>query len=449
MRLAAIGSLDRDLVSVGLTLCATTVLTLAYTTLGTRLLGPSAAGDFLAVVFLLAFVVQAAGPLGGTASRFAAQYVEHGRLDALSGLSNDLVRLTLRLLLWLAAPVVALGAFGVSVGGAASGALWVLAVAAAVILTFVTLDRGLLRGLSRFSTFNKTLVVESGSRFVFGLALLLLFRSTWAAVGGYVVGAAFALAFTRRRLSVEIGGSAKAIPDRPGSEGELFRFLAPMAVVAAAYGAVQNLDVLIVRHGFPGQAAAYGASAVLAHVATMLVTPFSTTLLPRAAALHGRHGALGREAVVQLLRHASGYVALCVLAAGAFALAGDGLVVGLYGPDFADGGAWLAPLTASIALGGVCLLATQSLAAHGCFGFLAPVLVSCVLGLAAVFGWAATPASVISGLFAVKLVLLALLAWPLSRAYRADRRSTSGPPNAGSPSPDTAIEAGGIGGVER
>jgi O-antigen/teichoic acid export membrane protein len=372
-------------------------MTLVFTTLSSRMLGPRAAADFFTGVFVLAFALTAAGPLGGTAARFAARHRVRGEVEALRALPVSLS------LVAAMAVVGVLGLLGLAFAGGAfapeslSPAWWGVTLWTSIVLVFVALARGMLRGLGRFGAFNESVLVESGCRLALGLCLVGALRSAAAGLAGYAIAATLSLLLAARQVRRAIGSGPRTRPE----PGRHLGFLLPMAAMAFAHAAFQNLDVLVVRGLFdPAEAGAYGAAAVLAHTATMLLTPFSTTLLPDAARLHGENGALQRDGVRLLARHVAGYLAVCLPLLLVFALAGEWLMTLLYGSAFSAGGAWLPILTASVVSGGLGLLVMQCLAAQGRFGFLLPY----GLGVIGAFGWIAQTASSPAGIAGVLVV---------------------------------------------
>ena len=239
----------------------------------------------------------------------------------------------------------------------------------------------------------------------------------------------------------------------PGLAGALMRerlvdrcvvFVAPMMVMALAHATGQNLDVLVVR-GFaaPEEAAAYGVAAVLAQLGTLVLTPFGTTLLPRAAALHARDDASPGDWNGLLLHHVGWYVAATLPLVVVFGSGGTWLVSAIFGPEFAQGGRLLLPVTLSIVLGGCAMLVTQCLAAEGRFGFLVPYCAGPLAAFAWILVRTPSPYEVAWSLCVAKIVTCAFLLAIFARRERNVRPSTASV--AGSRADDLGPQASGTG----
>jgi O-antigen/teichoic acid export membrane protein len=437
--------MDRDTLLVAMGVGASSILSLIFTTAAARMLGAEATGDFMVGVFAISFALTASGPLNGTASRFAAEHRVRAEDGALRALPRSLAIVAS---MGVATGLVILALVSAAVGNPINSTTpWFSAftLAACLALPFVSIVRGVFRGLGHFSDLNMNVVFEAGIRVAAGLALVYAFRSASAGLLGYAIAATASLVLGWRRIG-RIVGPGRSTPIVPWIH---LRFLLPMALMTLIYAGFQNLDVILVRSLFDAsEAGAYGAAAIIAHLTTMLLTPFSTTLLPRASKIYGRQRELGREGGILLVRSAAGYLMVCSLPLVFFALAGEWIMTTLYGATFESGGSWLMPLAASTVIGGIGLLVMQCLAAQGRFGFLVPYAV----GLTVAFGWilggASNPVDVAWILFRVKLITLGVLVLMLLRSLHAQ----DGPQvdlNTQASSPDASLGSSTIPGAGR
>ncbi|HPG27105.1 MAG TPA: lipopolysaccharide biosynthesis protein [Myxococcota bacterium] len=439
---ATTGGRGEETLRVALALAVSAGLTFVFTALSTRLLGARDGADFLAGVFALSFVVTAAGPLGGTVARSSAIQRALGTSHEAVGLHRAVARMA------AAASAIAAGLLFVAFGflrepGAidpAPLAFRATMAATGALLVGLTVLRGLLRGLARFRAFNEGLLLESGVRLLSGLVLVALLRTASAGVVGYLLGGSAALLVGWRRVAPSIPRASRA---REGAESTL-AFVAPMMVMALAHATGQNLDVLVVR-GFaaPEEAAAYGVAAVLAQLGTLVLTPFGTTLLPRAAALHARDDASPGDWNGLLLHHVGWYVAATLPLVVVFGSGGTWLVSAIFGPEFAQGGRLLLPVTLSIVLGGCAMLVTQCLAAEGRFGFLVPYCAGPLAAFAWILVRTPSPYEVAWSLCVAKIVTCAFLLAIFARRERNVRPSTASV--AGSRADDLGPQASGTG----
>jgi O-antigen/teichoic acid export membrane protein len=206
------------------------------------------------------------------------------------------------------------------------------------------LAMGVLQGQERFSALATLYVFPWVVRLV-GLAI--------AAAAGYRLGGAVFAALLGALASTLLSYGLIHVPLRAGDplpRSELLtflRYLWPVAVGLIGIALLTNVDVLIVKARFSGDAAgAYAAASAFARVGFFLPAAILTVLFPRTAARQAR----GEETEDILGRSLLASAAFCGLLALFYEAAGTGLVTMTYGREFSAGGSVLAPFALSMGL---------------------------------------------------------------------------------------------------
>jgi O-antigen/teichoic acid export membrane protein len=148
--------------------------------------------------------------------------------------------------------------------------------------------------------------------------------------------------------------------------------------------ALQNVDVIVVRHQFPdGPAGAYAAAAVAAKVVVWTAVGVGLYLLPEAA----RRAAAGVSARPVLLRALGVVGAIAAPALLVFVLAPELLLRLGFGDEYASGAHALVLLGLAMSLLGFGYLAVQFLLAVGWSGFLLPLAAVAVIEPVLLLAW--------------------------------------------------------------
>jgi O-antigen/teichoic acid export membrane protein len=394
------------------------VLSLAYAVYVGRVAGTAGYGDFTAALSIAAFGYIALGPINGTVAMFAARYAargalgkvrtlwrETGRRVALYGLiplvSMALVLQPLTSLLQLRSPVV-------------------LALAGLVVYLSLLLSpyRGVLRGLQLYGKLNVNVVGEALLRLACGAVTLSLFANASGGLLGYV-GASLLIVIVAH---IQVRWLVRAHPPESVDGAPLRRMVGPMLVLALCTAGFQHVDMLMVKCYFPREpAGVYGAAATLARSMSVLVTPFSTLLLPMLAVLREQGRPLGGTIV-----RIGGYYAIAAsLTLVAFALFARPLVGELYGPDYLDAASVLPVLAAALSLAALTSLLGLAFAALQRFGFLAAYAAGLVVEVIALILWHDSLRQVVTVLLIVQaatfVVLTVLLAQCVRRSAAAGK----------------------------
>lgn len=332
---------------------------LVFTVLFTRLLGVTDYGSLAVLVsaFLILLVA------GSAVQVAAARETALGNLGdgaQLSGTLSDWARRVALLLAVVTGASILLRepiAHLVGVPEHPWGAAAILPIG--VIWLGLCLQRGVLQGLHAYAPVARSLLAEAGGRLGFSLLLV--------AAGGGVTGAYLgqALAFgatmvwlwfvLRRRL-----GPPAEHPPHPLSRlfAENWR---PMAALALL-GALQNIDVIVVKHqlGSP-RAGSYAAAAVAAKTFVWVAIGIGLHLLPEAT----RRAANGLDPRPVLLRALQIAALIAVPALLVFALVPSLVLRLAFGEEYTNAADALVVLGAAMTMLAVTYLTAQYLIALG------------------------------------------------------------------------------------
>ena len=199
-----------------------------------------------------------------------------------------------------------------------TAALWLL----------VSLQRGELQGLQRYRAVGLSVVGEAVARMVLGLALV----TAGLDVAGAFAGETVALVACWIVLAVLLPAVAGAGPDAAARVMTLLRQAGPPVAAMALLALLQNLDVIVVKHIVaPAAAGAYAAASLAAKAIVWVAVGFGMYVVPETS----RRAQLGED-TRRLFLVALGLTALVALPALAvFALAGEMLLRGVFGAEFA------------------------------------------------------------------------------------------------------------------
>jgi O-antigen/teichoic acid export membrane protein len=307
-----------------------------------RILGSEDYGSLAALLGLLTIILLPAGALQMAVSREVSRRVASGDESGAGQLARGALRVSAIATAPLLAVLLALAVPLSHVLHIQSAGIVVLALLSLSTALVFPLAMGVLQGLQRFPAL--------ATLYVFPWLVRLVVLAIAAGVGFRLGGAIFAtflgaiastaLAFALIREPLRAAGQ---LP-RP----ELMRFLRylwPVAVGLIGITLLTNVDVLIVKARFSGDAAgAYAAASAFARVGFFLPAAILTVLFPRTAARQAR----GEETEDILGRSLLATAAFCGLLALAYAAAGRGLVTMTFGHDFSQGGSILAPFALAI-----------------------------------------------------------------------------------------------------
>ena len=302
-----------------------------------RLLGSEDYGSLAALLGLLNILVSPAGALQMAVSREVSRSLATGDKRGAARLARG----TLRVFAVATVPIVLVAA---ALAPVLSGLLHIhstpivlLAVLSLSTALVFPVALGILQGEQRFPALSSLYVIPWGVRVVvLGIAAAAGFR-LGGAVFATLLGALVSMGIAYALVRGTIRGAEQLSP------AELRTFLVylwPVAVALIGIAALTNIDLLIVKARFSGDAAGdYAAASAFARVGFFVPTAILAVLFPRTAARQAR----GEETADILGRSLVATTAFCGLLALVYAAAGTGLVTTTYGSDFSEGGHILAP----------------------------------------------------------------------------------------------------------
>ena len=335
-------------------------ISLVFTIVFTRILGPSGYGSLASLVS--AFLILS---IGGSALQVAA-----ARETALGHLGKgEEIAQTLSGWLWrlgLAGLVLTVGALllrePISHVITVPDHPWAAAatIPTAALWVALSLQRGVLQGLHAYGTVGASIVVEAGGRLAAGLALV--------AAGAHVTGAYLGTPLALLVTMVVLGQVLRRRLGAPHGHHEMRRlrtlFAASRAPVAALmlFAILQNIDVIVVHDRIGGDlAGSYAAAAVAAKLMVWIGIGIGLYLLPEAT----RRKAAGEDTREVLVR---GLGVLALVAGPAlliFATVPHLLLKLAFGPEFTDADDALLILGVAMTLLTVTYLSVQYLLALG------------------------------------------------------------------------------------
>lgn len=307
------------------------VVAIAYISLGARWLGPDDYGRVAAAVSTANIVFLALNPLEAGLTLHIAGFAGRGDLPQLSGFLTR----ALRGLSLLGATALAVWLFASTILRASATTQWLGVFCCASLLA--NLPRATLRGRELFLALAVNWILESALRLGLGLALIKLDFGPAGMVAGYALGIAAAVVHGVFHAHADLPA-----PERRGNANALADVLLPMRSLSAPllglhlYTALAvNVDVLAAsRFLSPTQAGLYGGAASVARIVLVGAHPVLLVLFSRLAAL---------SAARQSTRHTQLLGALLVLVALSLSLlipafAAEPVLRGFLGEAFAGGG---------------------------------------------------------------------------------------------------------------
>jgi len=227
-----------------------------------------------------------------------------------------------------------------------TGCLWLL----------LCLQRGLLQATRAYRAAGLSIVLEATGRLATGVLLAAVGLGVTGAYLGTAASITVAALVLDRVLRRRLG---PPVPDaRPHPLGALARDAAMPIAVLTLLASLQNVDVIMARHGLDETAAGvYAACTVAAKALVWVAIGLGMWVLPEAA----RHAAGGQDARTVLLRALAIIGALAVCALAVFAAVPGLLLRTAFGPDYETGAGVLLTLGCAYALLAASYLAVQFL----------------------------------------------------------------------------------------
>jgi O-antigen/teichoic acid export membrane protein len=146
----------------------------------------------------------------------------------------------------------------------------------------VGVRRGAMQGLCLFPRLSATFVVEATTRFVIGVALILMGYGVLGGVGAISVAVVMAYFIPGVPKSLRI----KAVEEQPASFAEAFQAI----VFFVGQVIINNIDIVMVKHFFPAdQAGLYAAVALVGRVLYFVAWSVVSAMFPVSASVKKEH----------------------------------------------------------------------------------------------------------------------------------------------------------------
>ena len=390
-------------------------LSLIYSAVAGRILGPAENGVFTTTVSLVLWCQLALGPINGTIARFSAEYVGEGHVGKIRTLVHEVARrvglyglIGLAVALLLLKPLAGILQFQ---------SIWPLLVALGMIYATLQLSiaRGVLRGTQSFGSYNVNIITEAAIRLAVGLVLLRLLWGATSGLTAYLIALVATVVLARTQLRRMWYGQAP----EPLDGRAVRRFAVPMFVMMFASAGFHNIDMLFVKHCFPAaDAGIYGAVFVWARIMGTLVTPFSTLMLPWLTTLHTQRQALTGS----FIRICAYFLLLAAIPLALFALWPGQIITWSYGEPFAAAAPLLFTLAAARLVGYLAHMLALAGAATNNFRFLYVYLPAFAAQVAALSLWHDSLRQVVAVVLVCEGIALAGMVVSFAVAGRRPRR---------------------------
>jgi O-antigen/teichoic acid export membrane protein len=273
----------------------------------------------------------------------------------------------------------------------------------------VATNRGLLQGLLRFGALSVNLLVDTSSRVVIGVVLVLAGLGPSGAVAAVIAGPAIAYL-----QSLTVVGRLPGGPPRERIQiVDVARYAAPTAAAVIGVTYLFNVDIVLARHYLsPSQAGIYAAGAVLARVVYFLGLTIAGVMFPEVATRHARDQSHFHVVDLSLLFLA----AVGIVLAAVYTLL-PGLVLLPYGSQFAPVRPFLGVFAAALTLLALANLLVNYFLSVNSARFIAPLLGTAVLETVLMTAFHRDVAQML----AMLLVSATALAAGLALLYAVDR----------------------------
>jgi glycosyltransferase involved in cell wall biosynthesis/O-antigen/teichoic acid export membrane protein len=348
-------------------LMANNFVALVFTVVFARLLGASGYGSLGALVAAFTILLVPGSALQATVAREVSAAAVSPAADPAAGVRRWLGRLIIFTIcvaivaIPLRGPVAALVGVDEHQWAAAAvlptGALWLV----------LCVERGALQGLRRYGAVGLSIVGEATSRLVLGLALYAVGLGVTGAFLGTtasLLALSLVLVVPLRR-ALEREGRPELTRTEPRFRGLLWRARAPVAAFSLI-AALQNIDIVYVKHQAASDAAgSYAAASVAAKAVIWVAIGLGLYLLPEAV----RRTKLGEDARPILMRTLAVVALVAVPMVTVYAVAGHELLAAVFGDDLTAASSALPLLGLAMSLLAWGYLSVQYLLALGRVSF--------------------------------------------------------------------------------
>lgn len=308
---------------------AVTPLSLFFSIITARVLGPAQYGILAVMIAIQQVLAQTVGSFSLVTAKYVSAYRATDNQPAIAAFLRSIVRLMIQ--------VGVVSVLVLSVASPFIRSFLHLTSATTVVLVGllfagtlgVEVTRGLLQGLHAFGRLALNQIAEAAVRLALGVAILAAGLAINGAIVAYLLGVVAAIALTVPLFRV--------MTREPGPRpplGPIIAFSRMVIVVGACNIALTNADLILVKHYFPptdaGIYAAVAAFGRLLYIASVVVW---TTMFPKIVAINAVKGNSARL----LLMNIGVLLFFAADAVTILALFGEPLLRGLYGGAYAPG----------------------------------------------------------------------------------------------------------------
>lgn len=343
-------------------LMANNVLALVFTIVFARLLGSSGYGSLGAVIAAFTILLVPGSALQATVAREVSAAAAAGRAAPGAGVRRWLERL---MVLTVAATVVGIllrepiaSLVGVSDHPWAAAAI----LPSAGLWLMLCVERGALQGFARYRAVALSIIAEAGARLALGVALY----AVGFGVTGAFLGTTLSFVFLGGVLTRPLGRvlATDGTPP-PGTDVRLRTLLSAAWAPVLAFAliaALQNIDIVYVKHNLSeSDASSYAAASVAAKAVIWVAIGLGLYLLPEAV----RRTRAGRDARPVLYQTLALILSVSLPMVVLYAVAGHQLLSTVFGPDLTAASDALPLLGLAMSLLSCAYLAVQYLLALG------------------------------------------------------------------------------------
>ncbi|MEK6843998.1 MAG: oligosaccharide flippase family protein [Nanoarchaeota archaeon] len=144
---------------------------------------------------------------------------------------------------------------------------------------FLPISRGLMQGKKRFKSLSINMIVESGSKLIFGVLFVYLGFKVYGAIAGVLAGGIIAFFFTFFQLK-DIFQSKEKTAQTPG----IYDYAKPAFLINSIIIIFYSLDVILARIFFaPEIAGSYAIASILGKIIFWGTLPISKAMFPMSA----------------------------------------------------------------------------------------------------------------------------------------------------------------------
>ena len=379
------------------------LLSFGYLVYAARTVGPVEYADVSASLALLYFFTMAFSPVTPTISRFVAMYSLRNEVASIAGVHRAMARMVLR---WTAPLAIAAALCSFPLQRALhfrSPFTVVLVIACTEMFLLLSVERGVIQGLSRFRTYSQNAIIETSIRLLLAILLLSVSPSATFALISYGSGLLISFLLLRSQLRREWRGLAAKVVDR----NEVVRFAAPMLLLMIAFAVFQNADMLAAKRWLPGaEAGLYGAASGLARLFAVITAPFFILIVPRVTALEES----GQPITIAVLRVCGWFLLISAAPLAAFAFLGAPIIRYTYGVPFGGAAELLLSLSLLAIVSNLGLLLAQAFASAHRFWILRVYATGAVIEIVALIFAHQSALTIVRSVLPVQTAVVALMA---------------------------------------